>query len=366
MPTPLPSLPASLQALPPSAAHFCLEVQRFLEHEPELFIRGRAILVGLSGGADSSALLLCLHYLAPRMDLSVYAAHLDHALRPTSIAEAQYCQKLCRSMGIPLQSRRIDVAALAQKNATGIEEAGRLARYAFFKEAAKACSCSLIATGHTANDLAEDVLMRLARGCGWPGLAGMRAHDAKRALVRPLLLTSRAAIEDFVASFGLGWVRDESNTDEQYTRNRIRARMLPLFLDENPAFLESVIGLWRLGRMDERCFDQLLAQHLNPPASALSMPGPGDKACGMAAPFLRTPPCAVSRTTLLPLPQALRMRFYKQRLDALGPGQVSLGALLSLDASVVQGNCAQHSFAGGKRVAVTHKSVSFSAGHAGR
>ncbi|MDL2207754.1 tRNA lysidine(34) synthetase TilS [Desulfovibrio sp. OttesenSCG-928-M16] len=228
--------PASLQQLPPAAARFCLGIQRFMEQELGLRLAGQKILVAFSGGADSSALLHCLFYLAPRAGFELVAAHLDHALRPSSAKEAGDCLALCRKLGIEAVQLRLDVKNLAHERGLGLEEAGRLARYDFFNRTAKEFSCSLVATGHTANDLAEDVLMRLARGSGWPALAGMRGRDDTRKLIRPLLLTTRADIEAFVASLGLGWIEDESNQDKRFLRNRVRSCLLPLFLEANPAF----------------------------------------------------------------------------------------------------------------------------------
>jgi tRNA(Ile)-lysidine synthase TilS/MesJ len=110
----------------------------------------------------------------------------------------------------------------------------RKARYAFFEKARIAAGAGYVAVGHTQNDLAEDVVLRLVRGCGWPALGGMPAFDPDRNLVRPLLMTSRARIAAFLAETGVRTVEDASNADPAFRRNRVRHRVLPLLLAENP------------------------------------------------------------------------------------------------------------------------------------
>jgi tRNA(Ile)-lysidine synthase len=331
--------PPRLQDLPPPQARFCLDVLQFLENELRLSLSGSHVLAGFSGGADSTALLLCLRYLSPKLGFSLSAAHLDHQLRPSSGNEAAQCGAFCDALGVPFFCRRCDVAELSAQGKQGIEEAAREARYAFYDQTAARENCDWIATGHTANDLAEDIIMRLIRGTGWPGLAGMEAVDAGRRLFRPLLLTPRIRIEAFLSALGAGWIEDESNADMAYFRNRVRSRILPLLLQENPAFLEKTSGLWRLGRLDAEWIASLLPQPL-PAAEELFLP----------------------RNQLEYMPKALRLRSYKQTLAALGRGQTRLDALLALDAAfAANGENTEHQFPGGKLALVSKQGIHFKA-----
>ena len=400
----IPRIPASLQALPPAQARFCLAVSRFVKQDLGLDIRGASLLVGFSGGADSTALLLVLHYLAPSLHLTLAAAHLDHGLRPSSGREADLCRAFCRELGIACVSERRDVAAERQRNKTGIEEQGRAARYGFFAQAAARMGSDWIATGHQNNDLAEDLLMRLIRGAGWPALSGMPAVDPERRLLRPLLLTPRKDIEEFLSSLGLPWLRDESNDDRAYLRNRVRLDLLPLVLRENPAFLNSAAGLWRLGRIDEDYFDALLPDPAAPPEreeepapqpapDLLTNPetqpkcrGKGWQAlagCGAEPRFRQTastklalsavsdqpeppappvsgfaPALVMRAEQLATLPKALRLRFYRKALSRLGPGQPLLPLLLALDRAWINGGeKTTHRFPGGKTAVVDKKRI---------
>lgn len=340
----MPPLPASepppltLQALRPAQARFCLGVRRFMEKELGLCLAGTRILAGFSGGADSTALLLTLHYLASSMGFTLFAAHLDHRLRPSSAAEAAACRGFCQNLSITLHCASKDIRHLARESGTGLEESARAGRYAFYAEAAALLRCDWIAVGHNANDLAEDILMRLIRGAGWPGLSGMTARDDRRTLLRPLLLTPRAAIEDFLGALGLGWIEDESNTDDAYLRNRVRKRILPLLHEENPAFLEGMADLWRLGRFDAEYFASILPDPEPAPCADASAPMPAAQGRKLY----------LSTTRLEALPKALRLRLYKKTLNALGPGQALMPGLLALDASWSAGNKTEHRFPGGK------------------
>lgn len=343
-------LPDSLQSLSPAQARFCLRTDRFLRKELGLDLTGSRILAGFSGGADSTALLLALRYLAPRIGCTVCAAHLDHRLRPGSADEANACRLFCQALGVPFVQETLNgngrSARLCTPSDSGVEDASRTARYAFFHRAAVQCGADWIATGHNANDLAEDVLMRLTRGTGWPGLSGMPAADPVRRLLRPLLLTPRTAIEEFLRSLGVGWLTDESNGDRRYLRNRVRLDMLPLFCEENPAFLDAVAGLWRLGRIDTEYFTDMVSGASGTDGrlrNTGSGPASAPANAGSEVPFLPRP-------ALMTTPKALRLRLYKHMLDALGPGQALMTGLLALDEAFIRNEKkTEHLFPGGKR-----------------
>ena len=367
-------IPASIQALTPAQARFCLGAARFLKQDLGLDLRGSSLLVGFSGGADSLALLLVLHYLAPSLHLRLAAAHLDHGLRPSSTQEADFCRAFCQRLGIACQSERRDIAKQGRQNKTGIEEEGRAARYGFFARTAARIGSDWIVTGHQNDDLAEDLLMRLIRGAGWPALSGMPAVDRERRLLRPFLLTPRKDIENFLASLGLTWLRDESNEDRAYLRNRVRMDLMPLILRENPAFLTSVAGLWKLGRIDEDHFDALLPS-FGPDPEANPSPGGDEDAAAPPAPDgdsaavpdpearpapapAAVPAITMRREQLESLPKALRLRFYKKTLSRLGPGQPLLAGLLALDrAWLAGGERTTHRFPGGKTAEVDKRGI---------
>ncbi len=367
-----PRIPASLQQLAPAQARFCLAVSRFVKQDLGLDIRGASLLIAFSGGADSTALLLVLHYLAPSLHLKLAAAHLDHGLRPSSDKEADFCRAFCDELGMACATERRDVAAQRRRNNTGIEEESRSTRYDFLAQAAARLGSDWIATGHQNNDLAEDLLMRLIRGAGWPALSGMPAADPERRLIRPLLLTPRKDIEDFLSSLGLTWLQDESNDDRAHLRNRIRLDLLPLVLRENPAFLNNAAGLWRLGRIDEEYFDALLPspdalpeqeETFAPKPAREGRANPAPQAADRSEPPVRpvsgpASPLVMRHEQLAVLPKALRLRFYRKTLSRLGPGQPLLPLLLALDRAWANGGeKTTHRFPGGKTAVVDKKSI---------
>lgn len=310
-------LSITLQNMPPRQAHFCLGIERFLREELGLDLGKKSLVVALSGGADSTALLLALLALAPRLGLSLCAAHLDHGLRPEAAAEAAAVRELCAAAGVRCVLEKAPVSKTAQAQGIGLEEAGRNLRYAFLERVRGEMDADWICLGHHLNDLAEDVLMRLIRGTGWPGLAGMQAVDPQRSLLRPLLLSPKDRLCGFVSALKISWQEDSSNSDLHFLRNRVRQHILPLFLQENPNFLQNVADLWLLARLDQDYFQQAAARiwHQKPDT-------PRTQGCGV-----------VPRTVLENAHEALRLRLYKHELDALGPGQALHTGLKQLDAA---------------------------------
>jgi tRNA(Ile)-lysidine synthase len=190
-------------------------------------------LVAVSGGADSVALLHLLHAVAKSRGLELHVAHLDHALRPDSPADAAHVRDLCAALGVPLTVTRIAVAALARAAGGGIEEAARDARRNFLRETAQAQGCAWIALAHQRDDQAETFLLRLLRGAGTTGLAGMRPVEGP--FIRPLLPFSRGELIGWLAGQGIAWREDASNQDLAFARNRVRHELLPLLESYNPA-----------------------------------------------------------------------------------------------------------------------------------
>ena len=320
------SPPPSLQTLSPSNAHLCLQTERFLRSLLGRDVREASFLVALSGGTDSLALLCMLHALRHRLKIHIGAAYVNHNLRPEAAQEQEYCEAVCTWLGCEFFTTTLDIPQLARDAGTGIEETARNARYTFFAKLERIYPYTFLATGHQLDDLAEDVLMRLVRGTGWPGLAGMTAWVPERKLVRPLLLTPRSALVAFLQGWPLTPVEDASNQSDAYTRNRVRHTILPLLLQENPSFLETVASLWKLGRIDEAFFSAELALSLEKPLPANTSENdlnePEQK--GLPSPTLES-------VHLSTLPAALRLRLYKRTLALLGPGQALSTTLMLLD-----------------------------------
>jgi tRNA(Ile)-lysidine synthase len=186
---------------------------------------GETIVVGLSGGPDSVALLDSLVQLSEPHGFRVAAAHLDHGLREGSDRDVAFCQELCRRLGVPLHTGKAEVRARALRERGGVEQAARRARYQFLRGIRQELGARAIAVAHTRDDQAETVLLRLLRGSGRTGLSGMRLRTAD--VVRPLLGVSRAEVVAHLAARGLAWLEDPSNADPRHTRNRVRHELLP-------------------------------------------------------------------------------------------------------------------------------------------
>jgi tRNA(Ile)-lysidine synthase len=186
---------------------------------------GDGIVVGLSGGADSVALLDSLATLAPPLGVRLVAAHLDHGLREDSAEDAGFCAELCARLGVPFRSGRADVRARARRDGGGLEEAARLERYAFLRSVLRETRSRYVAVAHTRDDQAETLLLRLLRGSGRRGLSAMRARSGD--VLRPMLDVSRDDVRAHLAARGLPWREDPSNADPALLRNRVRHELLP-------------------------------------------------------------------------------------------------------------------------------------------
>jgi tRNA(Ile)-lysidine synthase len=184
------------------------------------------VLVGLSGGSDSVALLCALLDLARTSDFEVAGvAHYNHQLRETAARDEAFCRDLAASLGLTIVVEAGEVEAHAAAQKLSIEDAARRLRYDFLHRAAATLSATCIAVGHTLDDQAETVLLKLVRGAGPGGLGGV--YPRKGMVVRPVLETSRDELRGWLASRGQPWMDDETNADVSNPRNRIRHRVLP-------------------------------------------------------------------------------------------------------------------------------------------
>ncbi len=228
----------------------------------ELLKEGDRVVVGISGGADSVALLHCLAKGLPQYRLKLVACHVNHRLRGAeSDRDEAFVRSLCSQYEIPCHVLSEDVAALAKERGTGIEECGRELRYRFFRETAAGYGeGTKIATAHTLSDQAETVLFRLARGTGLRGLCGI--PPMRGAVVRPLLNVTRKEVERYCAENGLDFVADSSNADVSYSRNRLRLEVVPQLQKINPSFLGTLSGTVESLCEDDRFLWETAARRL--------------------------------------------------------------------------------------------------------
>ncbi len=204
---------------------------------------GDHVLVALSGGADSVALLRVLVQLAPSWRLTLSAAHLNHRLRGTeSDQDEEFVRALCSDLGIPCVFGATEIAGFARERRINLEEAAREARYDFMRAAASQAGAGKIALGHTRNDQAETVIMRFLRGSGPEGMASI--HPVVDGLfIRPLIECTRRDILRYLEARSLCYRTDSSNSDLAYRRNRVRHELIPyLETHFNPQLIRTLAG----------------------------------------------------------------------------------------------------------------------------
>ncbi len=217
------------------------EVRRFIVSR-DLIPSGSFVVAAVSGGADSMALLSILHRLSLDSRFSIAVAHFDHQLRPRAQAELEQVRQFASSLDLPFYSGSENVGAIAQATGDSLEEAARKARYRFLERTAGELAADRIATGHTQSDHVETVLMRIIRGTGLRGLAGIPIR--RGAIVRPLLGITREDTAEYCRAAGLAFIEDPSNEDSRFFRNRVRRELLPLLEREfHPGVRENLATL---------------------------------------------------------------------------------------------------------------------------
>ncbi len=214
---------------------------------------GGTVIVGYSGGADSTALLHLLTRLQSEFNLRIHAAHLHHGMRPEADDDVRVCASVCAQLGVPLHVERVDVPALAQAERISLEEAGRNARYAFFERLARELNAVAVALAHTRDDQIETILINLLRGTGPRGLCGMPYKRDR--IIRPLLDATRAQTHQYCAELGLPTVFDSTNLDPHQLRRRVRMELIPLLRDLSPAFDRHLLRLADILENEESWWD---------------------------------------------------------------------------------------------------------------
>ncbi len=221
-----------------------------------------AVVAGVSGGADSVALLHLLVSLRSEGRISsLTAVHINHSLRgEESLRDQRFVEELCRERNVPILVEKHDVAALAAQQGKGVEEIGRELRYAAFQKAAQADPCCRIATAHTADDNAETLLLHLCRGSGLHGAAGI--PPVRGNIIRPLITCTREDIEAYCAEHRLSYVTDSSNADTVYARNRIRHEVMPQLRSINPQTTTAISRFIEQARQADAFIDGLAEKAL--------------------------------------------------------------------------------------------------------
>lgn len=238
------------------------KIYRFIT-ENDMVKKGETVVCGLSGGADSVCLLLALSQLSERLGIKVEALHVNHCLRgEESDRDEKFCCDLCERNSITFKAVSCNVREYANENSLSDEEAARKLRYGLFAENSKG---KLLATAHNANDNLETVILNLARGTALKGIAGI--PPVRDNIIRPLLPVTRQEIESFLSDMGQAYVTDSTNLSDDYTRNKIRHRIIPLLQELNSSVIEtsvgSIAGLRSENSLIERLTDEAEGLHRN-------------------------------------------------------------------------------------------------------
>jgi tRNA(Ile)-lysidine synthase len=220
-----------------------------------LLKRGDSVLVALSGGPDSAALLHFLNGLKARYRISLAAAHLDHGIRRESASEREFCRRLCRRLKVRSHSKKVNVPALSKKTGLSLEEAGRQARYDYFDSLCQRFGYSKVATGHTADDSVETIIFNMTRGSGLRGIAGIPAKRGR--IIRPLIDIGKDEIVRWLKANGIEYVIDKTNLSTAFARNMIRRRIIPQLEKLNPQARRNILRLAKIAAEEVEFTDSL-------------------------------------------------------------------------------------------------------------
>ena len=268
---------------------------------------GGAVVAAVSGGGDSVALLHLLAELAGRSVVTLAGvAHVNHRLRgAASDEDERFCRRLARRFGVPCLVESVAVADLARSRRVSVEQAGHHVRRAFFGRAARELRAGRVALGHTIDDQAETVLLRLVRGAGAAGLAGMRPRTG--VLVRPLLAIRRAELRGYLADRGIAFREDASNADRRIPRNRVRHELLPHLRTYSLRIVEALARQADAAQADEAWLSR----------------GADQAAADLV--FMDGAEAEIDAAGLAALPPALARRVVRDVLARVVPGRAAVG-----------------------------------------
>ena len=280
-------------------------------NEHGMLKKGDSVVIGVSGGADSTALLEALWLLKDRYGISLTVAHINHKIRGEEAdRDEDFVRKLAQKKGLPFRLLSTDVIGYANRHKMGVEEAGRLIRYNFFEECANG---GKIATAHTLSDNAETVVMHLCRGAGTAGLCGI--PPVRGNIIRPLINLTREDVESFCKQRSLEFVTDSTNKSDRYARNFVRLNIIPLFKKLNPEFERAAARCSAIsaadGEIAERAARQAL-ENCTPSFDKKQIRQKDRKPDGQARGLLLE--------GLRALDRPLRMKALKLYLDGIFPG----------------------------------------------
>lgn len=276
-----------------------------------LFQRGQHILVAISGGPDSVALLSILHHLRSSWGLTLSAVHCNYGLRGAeSNGDQKFVEAFCHRLGVPLHVRQVGFHHGGRK--ASLQAEARDIRYRVMQEIAEKCGADRIAVGHTADDQAETILLWMLRGAGLTGLSGMPAFRDNK-IIRPLYDAKRQEVLTYLRATGLSFREDSSNVQPHYLRNRVRREVLPILNRLAPSSVDALCELADICREDDRYLDQQI--------TALSSPAVKRGPAGG---------WAIDRSVLLELPHALQRRCIRN-LFRQNDGQLRSPSIRTVD-----------------------------------
>ncbi len=251
---------------------------------------GDLVLVAISGGSDSTALLHALARLRPALGIRLRAAHVHHGIRGCAAdADARAAEALARSLRVPFSLRWVNVPAHAEKRRLSLETAARELRYAALQEIAARCRAARIATGHTLDDQAETVLLNCLRGAGVRGLAGI--PPIRGSIIRPLIDVTRGEARGYCKAEHLPYRLDQSNLDLSHTRNRVRREVIPMLARLQPAVASHLASLADVVRVE----DEFISAEADAALRSLAGEGAADNGVRLPLAWLGALPPALQR-----------------------------------------------------------------------
>ena len=219
-----------------------------------MFNENKKVTVGVSGGADSCALLFSLCQLREEYSLEITAAHVNHGIRgDEALRDELFVKDFCKRLGVKVEFAHFNVPEKAKEMKLGVEECGRILRYDFFESINPN---ALIATAHNLDDCCETLLLNITRGTSTKGLASI--PPVRGNVIRPIINCSRAEIEAFCKENRIDFVTDSTNSDDAYTRNNIRLNIIPKLKEINPSFINAASRLMEDARLDNDYFNSFV------------------------------------------------------------------------------------------------------------